>query len=58
MMRGEMRGDSDEQAITMMDRAEETSAKDGGSRRMNRDKMSKGQRVEDQMRRYNHCTLF
>lgn len=28
MMRGGMRGDSDEQAIMMMDRARETSAKD------------------------------
>ncbi len=36
MMRGEMRGDSNEQPITMIDRAEETSARDGGSRWMNR----------------------
>lgn len=42
MMRGEMRGDSDEQAITMTDRAEETSARDEGV--VNRDKMSEGQR--------------
>lgn len=44
MMRGEMRGDSDEQAITMIDGAEETSARDGGSRRMSGNKMSEGRR--------------
>lgn len=44
MMRGEMRGDSDEQAIMMIDRAGETSARDGGSCWMNRDEMSEGQR--------------
>lgn len=43
MMRGEMWGDSDEQAITMIDRAEETSARDGGNQRMNRDEMSEGE---------------
>lgn len=42
MMRGGIRGDSDEHAITMMDRAEETSARDGGSRRLNRDERSEG----------------
>lgn len=48
MMREEMQGDSDEQAITMIDRAEETSARHGGSHRMNIDKMSEGQRTGDQ----------
>ena len=46
-------GGSDEQAIMMTDRPEETSATDGG--RYSRDKMAEGQRgrrvrVEDQMR--------
>lgn len=49
MMRGEMWGDSDEQAITMIDRAEETSARDGGSHWMNRDKNERrAERPEDQ----------
>lgn len=40
MMRGGMLGDSDEQAITMIDRAKETGVRDGGSFQLNRDEMS------------------
>lgn len=44
MMRQEMQGCSDEQAIRMIDRAETASVRDGVNDGENRDKMSEGQR--------------